>query len=469
MPRSRILLTTWHRLSHGIGELAQRLRDSLWFVPALIVLGFAALASAMVEISSAVPRELLQRLPRLFGADAESSRAMLAAVAGSIITVAGVTFSITVVVVSQASSQFTPRILRNFLRDRPSQVALGVLVGVFVYCLAVMRTIRGDSASHFIPSLAVLTGIVLGVIGVGFLVYFLHHIATSLDAGTIIDRVRRETDDAIDRLYPQELGEGSHGEEASSRRATDAPNEWYAVASASTGYIQRINSAALLSTACECDALLRIERGVGEFVVKGSALVWVAGRPLDDELASALRGFFTIDTYRTVQQDVAFGIRQLVDIALKALSPGVNDSTTAAMCVDQLGALLVKLAGRRLDRLACAEYGRWLLVFPEPTFETLTDAAFNEIRRNASSNVHVLTRVLDALERIAAVTRSMTRLNVLATHADRVVRAARAGITLAQDQPEVLAAYGHAMRAIEAALGPIDCRTDQPEGSIPLE
>ena len=168
-----------------------RLRDSLWFVPSLIVLAAVLLAIGMVELSALAPSEALARWPRLFGAGADGSRSMLSAIAGSMITVAGVTFSITMVAVTQASAQYTPRILRNFMRDRANQAVLGIFVGIFAYCLVVLRTIRGGDGPDFVPSLAVLVGILLALLGIAVLIFFIHHIATALQASEIIARIAR--------------------------------------------------------------------------------------------------------------------------------------------------------------------------------------------------------------------------------------------------------------------------------------
>ncbi len=425
----------------------QDLWNALWFLPALIVLGFAALAVAMVEISGVVSDEVLAHFPRLFGADAESSRAMLAAIASSIITVAGVTFSITVLVISQVSSQYTPRILRNFLRDRPSQVVLGVLVGAYVYCLMVMRTIRAEP--DIVPSLAVLLGIVTGVIAVGFLVYFLHHIASSLEAGTIIARIRQETAEAVDRLFPAELG--TEAEEGPASNAGQHSRMWKSIVSKKTGYLQRVDSEVLLKVACQKELLLRIECCVGDFVAEGAALLSVADTNPDERLSERVRGCFVIDTHRTIYQDAAFGIRQLVDMALKALSPGINDSTTAVTCVDHLGALLARLASRSIPSRCRAAEGQLRLIAPRPTFESFLDEAFEEIRRFGSNNVVVLARMLRALETIASAARSADRLALLKTHAERVLLVARTQIALAQDQSIVVQACERALRAIDVA------------------
>ena len=428
------------RIHRRLQTARQSLTGSLWFFPGLIVIGAVVLAMAMIELSRAVGRApLVERLPLAFGADAESSRSMLATIAGSVITVAGVTFSITVVAVSQASTQYTPRVLRNFMRDRPSQMALGFLVGVFSYCLIVMRTIRGTADAEFIPSLAVLGGLLLALVGIGFLVFFIHHVASSLEAGTIISRIAQETADAIDRLFPEELGSEGPSKEPG---AQGLELEWRSVEACSTGYIQNVDSEGLMQAAGEFGLVVRMERGIGDFIAEGDHLLSVSGpSALTSDQQRLLMDLFSIDSYRTVYQDAAFGIRQIVDIALRALSPGVNDPTTAAICVDFLGAILRRLAGRRIEGPLRMAGGRLRVIAVVPTFSSLLGIALNEIRRNAAANARLLARMIGVLESIDRMTPSRDRKELLLLHAEYIRLSAEEAIQRAEDRQEVLDAF----------------------------
>jgi len=175
----------------------QETRSSFWLVPAVIVLGAVALATGLIALEANIDVHLDKNWPLVFGAGAAGSRGLLTAVAGSMITVAGVVFSITIVVLSLTSSQYTSRVLRNFMRDRRNQVVLGVFLGVFVYCLVVLRTIRGGDEGAFVPSLAVLGGLALAFVGTAFLIYFIHHIAMSIQASTIVAAAAEETIDIL--------------------------------------------------------------------------------------------------------------------------------------------------------------------------------------------------------------------------------------------------------------------------------
>lgn len=438
-----------------------RLRESFWFVPGLIVLTSIALAMVMVELSGLVTSDVLDRWPRLFGAGAEGARGMLSAIAGSMITVAGITFSITMVAVTQASTQYSPRVLRNFMRDRANQMVLGVFVGVFAYCLVVLRTIRGDEESPFVPSIAVLVGMLLALVGIAVLIYFIHHIATTLQASDIIARVATETCATVDQLYPDEEPAGTP-----SGLPTGLPpvaKAWRGVTSRATGYVQRADVRRLVEVADEHGLAVRVERTAGDFVIAGQPLAWLAAAEsgatrsarsersgagaAEGDPAEALRSLFAIGANRTPDHDARFGIRQLVDIALKALSPGINDSTTAVTCVDYLGAVLLRLANRRIEVLHLGSEGHPRVLAPGPTFEELLDLAMDEIRRNTDGNVTVLTRQLEVLGTVGAAARSVPRRRAVAWHVELLRTAAAAGVTLEHDRARVDAAASEALAA----------------------
>jgi uncharacterized membrane protein len=193
-----------------MNKLKQKLKDlraSLWFVPGVMIVVSIALALDLIEIDSCVKVEWLADFPRLFGLGADGSRWMLTAIAGSILTVAALAFSLTLNAVTQASGQFTPRIFRNFMRDRANQLVLGYFVSVFAFCLLVLRTIRGADELKFVPSFAVLTRLVLALGGILVLIFFIHYIADSLQITKIPNNINLETLAAIKKLFPQELGE----------------------------------------------------------------------------------------------------------------------------------------------------------------------------------------------------------------------------------------------------------------------
>ena len=223
--------------------LLETLRSSMWFVPALIVVGAVGLAVGLIEMDWLSRQELVTRWPRIFGAGADGSRALLSAIASSMITVAGVTFSITVVALALASSQYTSRILRNFMSDRANQAVLGVFLGVFAYCLVVLRTIRGGAEGLFVPSLAVLGAVLLSFVAIAFLIFFIHHIAASIQATSIIAAAAGETLRAVDRLFPAQMSDASV--EQTEGAKAQAVQVWVMVPARTTGYIQGVDGNAL--------------------------------------------------------------------------------------------------------------------------------------------------------------------------------------------------------------------------------
>lgn len=245
------------------------LRSSFWFIPTLMVAASVVLAVLLVEADSASSQRWLSQWPRLFGVGADGAREMLSTLAGSMMTVMSITFSMTLLALSLASGQYSSRVLRNFMRNHTTQLTLGVFAGIFTYCLIVLRTIRGgDGIAEFVPSLAVFFAFVMSLGGIGILIYFIHHIASSIQASNIIATVAEETNASIDRLLPEEPKQksakhtaGHYGLEVLDARI------WYPIAAAKSGYIQSVDIAALTCLAQEHKTIVRMEHGVGAFVV----------------------------------------------------------------------------------------------------------------------------------------------------------------------------------------------------------
>ena len=421
-------------------------RYSFWFLPALYVLAAVVLAVVLVEADGRFPPDAFERWPRLFGAGAEGARGLLTSVASSMITVAGVVFSITLVALSLAYSQYTSRVLRNFLSDRMTQSVLGVFVGIFAYCLVVLRTIRGGSEGPFVPSVAVLVGLLLGFVGIGILIYFIHHISTSIQASHILAATTGETVRAIDHLFPDGVAE----EGAAERPEPVDVGPWHCVPAVRTGYVQSLDTAGLLAFAGERQTVVRMERGVGQYVIEGERLASVLGTaPVDDDLRR-LRGLYAVGRQRTVEQDAAFGIRQIVDMALKALSPGVNDTTTAVMCIDHLTAILVRLSGRRIESRFRSEDGQLRLITCGPTYADMVGEAFDQIRQNADGNVAILEGLLGSLELLGRRTTSPQRRGVLLEHALAVAELGRQSVPAPRDRQRLSDRSAHTLGSLTA-------------------
>ena len=415
-----------------------QVRSSLWFVPAILVVLGATAAVGLVQIDIAYAHALSgQSWEPLLNAGAEGSRGMLTAIAGSMITVAGVAFSITIVTLSLASTQYTPRILRNFMRDRGNQFVLGTFVAIFTYCLIVLRTIRGGAerdGGGFVPLIAVAVGMLLALFSIGCLIFFIHHIAASIQASTILKAIADETDAAIDALHPDDFGTETAAEAG---EGNWPPNmSWQPVHAARSGYLQHGDAEGLLNFAKTHETIVRLERSPGDFVAAGTPLVSVSGE-IDGDGVRALRRLFVIGAFRTVDQDAGFGIRQIVDIAMKALSPGVNDTSTAVTCIDYLSVLLSKLAQRRLEAPFTKPNGKQRVLARAPVFEDLVAKSFDEIRLSADGNVTIILQMLCALRRVASSTGSTSRRRVLLEHALVIVDAADRTIVAPYDRARI--------------------------------
>ncbi len=427
------------------------LTGSLWFVPSLLVAGAIALAAAMIGLDAATQFHLAERWPLAFGSGAEGSRGVLSTIASSVITVAGVVFSITIVALSLTASQYSPRILRNFMSDRTTQVVLGTFVAIFVYCLVVLRTIRAPdgAVASFIPSLAVLLGILLALVGTGLFVYFIHHVAASIQISSILSNVSNETMRVIDRLYPDPVGTGRDRSENAGAYRDGEGQRWHPVPALTNGYIVRIDFKGLVDLARKRGIVLRLQAAAGEFVIERDVLVEASGADSrGEELARAVNALFTLNAQRTLDQDAAFGIQQVVDVALKALSPSVNDSTTAVMCIDHLAAILTRIAGRRIGPPGGGDEDGVLQVRCGPTYGSLVALAFDGIRRNARGNPDVLSQLAHRGCGLVAATPHPARRHVAVLHTRATIRALEETV---RNEHERVAFVTEAQRALARA------------------
>jgi uncharacterized membrane protein len=389
------------------------LRSSFWFMPSLMVAVNIILAIVLIEADSAGLNQWLSQWPRLFGVGAEGARQMLATLAGSMITVMGITFSMTLLALVLASGQYTSRILRNFMRNSITQATLWVFASIFAYCLIVLRTIRSGGVDEFVPSLAVFFALVMSLGGVGILIYFIHHIASSIQASSIIASVANETNAAIDRLLPIKPNKGLDEDRQQILESLDE-RTWYPVPADRSGYILSVNNQTLMNLAINNSTIVRMKHGIGAFVVQDTALISLAlTYPPDQKMINALNAAYTIGRHRTVDQDPAFGIRQIVDMAMKALSPGVNDTSTAVMCVDYLTSIMVRLAGRQFPPLYHYDGETLRMVAIVPSFESLLSVSFDQIRSSAENNVAILVRILGALDTIGSMTIRLSHLRAI--------------------------------------------------------
>lgn len=436
-----------------------RIRSSFWFIPSLMLATATALAFVMVTVDQHVQPGWLTDIRWVYNGGAEGAGTVLGTIAGSMISIAGVVFSLTLVALTVASSQFGPRLLRNFMRDKSNQVVLGAFVSTFLYCLLVLRTIRRDSGDEFVPHVSVTVGVLFAILSVAVLIYFIHHVSVSIQADEIISRVNRELSANITRLFPAHIGEPRDAAAAKKAASAQPPADFEArshpVHTTADGYLQIVDAASLIELAAREELIVRIERRPGHYLVEGGLVARVfPAEKCTDEIAGAVRAAFAFGHQRTSAQDVEFSINQLVEIAARALSPGVNDPFTAITCVHRLGSALCQLAQRempsshRLD-----EDGRLRVIAPTTDAAGLVDAAFNQIRQYARANAAVTLCLLEAIADVARSTRREDYLRALRRQADMILRGALAGLSEPDDQRDARDRHAAACTAIDTPPG----------------
>lgn len=397
-------------------RIADQLRESYWFLPTIMALGALLLALAMIYIDSHFGSEWMDGLPWLYAARPDGARSLLSSIGGSMIGVAGTTFSVTIAAVVYASGQYGPRLLSNFMSDRGNQVTLGTFIATFLYSMIILRTIRSPSESGadvgaFVPQLAVLVAVILVLCSIAVLIFFIHHVPMRIHINSVIEQIGERLITEIDNRFPLFVGKPLEEAQDDPRippafrpdASVKAYERQAAVRSRDTGYIQLIDEDGLIQTAAKHDLVIRLQYQSGDFVHHGSVLAeaW-PGEHVDEDVAKALRRAFAIGSRRTALQDLRFLIDELVEIAARALSPGVNDPFTANSCLDWLGAALSDLARRDLPSRLRADNDDALRVIAHPmTFAGFIDRAFGALAQYASADMIAGKRFLNAIGDVA--------------------------------------------------------------------
>ena len=415
------------QVSARLLNLWGRVRSSYWFVPTLMALLAVGLSILMIILDSRVNPEFVGSLTWIYLNQPEGARALLSTVAGSMITVAGVTFSIVMVALSLASSQFGPRLLGNFMRDTGNQVVLGTFVATFIYCLLILRTVRSaeEPGAVFVPHLSVTLAVVLATLSIGVFIYFVHHTAESIQLSNIVARVAHDLETRLKKhyqerpLFPDALGQ------ARPQRVPDPlpdPDEAAVVPSPGNGYLQTVDEDALLELAQKYDVILGLAALPGSFFFKGSPLLWVWPESTKNtDLFTALQQHVALGVDRNPSQDLDFLFDQLVEVGLRALSPGVNDQFTAMMCIDRIAEGLYLLSGRELPSpYRFDETGALRAIVPvlEPT--RLVEDTLGPLRRYGADSLLVSSHLLRTIGRLASLIREPRLRTALLREAERV-------------------------------------------------
>jgi uncharacterized membrane protein len=409
-------------------QFARNVRASYWFLPSLMAVGAIGVALAMVWIDVQLTGDWQRKIPFLFYSQPDAARSLLATLAGSMITVAGVTFSLTLLAVSHATGQFGPRLLNNFMRDRGNQLTLGTFIATFLYCLIVLRTVRNAfEAPHsaespetavqaFVPHLSVAVAVLLAIFSVAVLIYFIHHVPESIRLSNVVSGVGRELVRQIERIFPEMIAEPRPDKDGW-RTTADLPDRFredsQPVVATKGGYIQAVDEEGLLHAAVDHDLIIWLTRKPGDFLCESLEMLRVrAAEPLTDKLSEKLRRLFAVGVHRSIEQNVMFAVDQLAEVAQRALSPGVCDPQTAMYSLDWLKRGMVRLMrrdqprGYRYDR-----DGELRIVANPPGFADFCAAIFGQLNpyvatdRNAA--LHMM-RILGELHGIADKSQART-------------------------------------------------------------
>jgi len=421
-------------------KLLNLLSETFWILPAAMVLGGVLVAVGLVSLdrSGLVPTWMIDNA-WLYNGGGTGARTLLGAVAGSTIGVAGTVFSITIAALTLAAGQMGPRLLRNFTRDRGNQLTLGVFLGTFSYALMVLRSVRTHEEGAFTPHLSLTVAIALAIVCVATLVYFVGHMASRINVDTVIGLVGEEIDAAIKRLT---------SDEPQPAPPPDAFwNDAVAVTDPRSGYLQEIDGPGLAAWAAENGTAIRLLVRSGDYVFPGTPIAVIT--PPVDKADAAIRTATALGTTRMSSSDLEFAVRQLVEVAVRALSPGINDPHTAMGVLDRLGASLCEVAPVHLPSGVFLSDGRAALVLPSFEYDGLVDAMFQMIRQNAAGKPAVLIHMLEVLSSVLGAEKTPERIATLQRHADLILVDAEREVPARADLEDVMkrhAAFGRIVR-----------------------
>lgn len=414
-------------------QLLDRFAETFWLIPALLVLAGVVGAICLIELdrSEILPRWLLEEW--LYDGGATGARTLLGAIASSTIGVAGTAFSITIAALSLAAGQMGPRLLRNFTRDRGNQLTLGAFLGTFCYALVILRSVRTETeGAGFVPHLSLSIGIVLAFVCVATLVYFVGHMAGRINVDTVIELVSDDIHSALQRLTTDE-------------RQPDPPplsfwRDATPIADSRRGYLQQLDEGGLAAWAAEHETAIRLLVRPGDYVFPGAPIALML--PPVEGAGDAIRNATALGPQRVSSSDLSFAIRQLVEVAVRALSPGINDPHTAISVLDRLGAVLCEVKPLYLPTGVWTEQGRPVLIVPHIQYGQLVNVMLHMIRQNAAGNTSVLMRQLEVLTQVVSCERDRARMATLKRHADLVLGDAERDVTTPGDLDDLRRRHG---------------------------
>ena len=395
-------------------NLREILRAGLWLVPAVLIVAESLLALVVLALDRT--RRLEPSGDWLFGGDKQAALAIVGTIADGVLTVGGVAFSITVVALALAGSQYGALQMASYLRDRLNQFVLGTFVGTFVYCLIVLGNMDAAGGSDGVPEYAVTLAVVLGLLSLTAFIVLFHHLSQSLQAERLAARLGADLLAKLRSMYPEEA---ERRRETANDGPPDEAGPWTPVLARETGYLQAIEYKRALAIAIQHDAVVRLSQRAGDFITEGSPI----GRLCHDgardraDVAAAIARCHLIGHMRTPTQDPEYPVHQLAQIAVRALSPAINDPYTALICLDWLEAALRVLARGAIAPIACRDgLGRLRIIAPHAGFAQVADAVFNKVRQAARPHRALMMRLVAMVENVASVVSRDDDRNTLLMH-----------------------------------------------------
>jgi uncharacterized membrane protein len=431
----------------------EALRTNLWVVPVVETVGVVLLFAVTYTVDRAAYNGTIQLPSWVLSGTSDVARVLLATVAAAIITVVGIVFSITIVALTLASTQFGPRMLRNFVRDPGTQIALGTFVASFCYAMIALVSVGGGPHGEFVPHLSITVTLTFTLLDVAVLIFFFNHIASMIQLPVVIAKIAATLDAEIGGFeHDGDFGVGaargrSHEELLAQLTESGAP-----IRTPRSGYLQVIRHDTLVKIAAKAGAVVQLPYRPGHFVVAGQVIarVWPpeAAASVEDRLAL---GHVT-GAYRTLPQDISFGFDQLVEIALRALSPAVNDTFTGMTCVDWIADCLVRLSTSwHPHRIRRDAEGNIRVIAFQPDFDRIVERCFDTIRQAAIGMPAIMIRQLDALAKVIEQTPDRRRRTPLVRQAEAIQRLSLETVTDPSDRADVTQAF----EAVLALVTPV--------------